>query len=52
MNTIEAGILVFCIAMFYLKLFGVNISWWFIFPPMIAVIIYIVITAYIRFYND
>ena len=41
------GILVICIAMFGLRVFElVNISLWFILPPMAVVIICVVIAAY------
>ena len=43
----ETGVLVICIAMFWLKVFGVDISWWFILPPMIIIVICIVIAAYL-----
>ena len=43
----ETGVLVICIAMFWLKLLGLNISWWFILPPMITTIICVVTTAYL-----
>ena len=43
----ETGVLVICIAMFWLKLPGLNISWWFILLPMIVVIICVVTAAYL-----
>ncbi|KKK85823.1 hypothetical protein LCGC14_2769410 [marine sediment metagenome] len=43
----ETGVLVICIAMFWLKLLGLNISWWFILLPMIVVIICVVTAAYL-----
>lgn len=41
----EAGILVLCIAMFYVNVLGLNISWWFVLLPMIIVVLYIILTA-------